>query len=166
VAPVPSPAPDPAPAPALTLAQEKEKALKQMLFGGGAGGLGLGMGMMGLGASQQQQQQQQQQKKEKEGEEEKEVARVLEGMAAEEAALAARRRTWKAPLLFERLRGSYEAEAGAGGSSVRPGAVALTRQLRALLYGLVGVQGAVREEVLLADDTCVCICAFVGGRDG
>ena len=87
------------------------------------------------------------------------MARVLEGMAAEEATLAARRRTWKAPLLFERLRGSYEALGGetssSSSNSMRPGAVALTRRLRALLYGLVGVQGAVREEALLADDTCV-----------
>ncbi len=159
VMPAPSPAP-PVPQPALSAAQEKEKALKQMLFGGGGGlgGLKLGSSSPAPPAPPPPQQ----------GEEDKAVARVLEGMAAEEAALAARRRTWKAPLLFERLRGSYEglgSEAGgrSSSSSARPGAVALTRRLRALLYGLVGVQGAVREEVLLADDTCVWMDGWMDG---
>lgn len=120
-------------APALTVAQEKERALKDMLFG--------------LQRRQQQQR------------EETETARVLRGMAEEERAQAARRRTWKAPLLFERMRGS----GGNDDGKDRPGAAALTRRLRALLYGLVGMQGSVpvREEVLLADDTCVRMCTSV-----
>lgn len=114
-------------APALTVAQDKERALKDMLFGF----------------------QRQQQQREETG-----TAWVLRGMAEEERALAARRRTWKAPLLFERMRGS----GGSDDGKDRPGAAALTRRLRALLYGLVGMQGSVLEEVLLADDTCVRMC--------
>lgn len=145
---VASPALQPAPA-----AQDKSALLKQMLFGAGGGGGGGGLGLgLGMGHQQpqprpQRQQQQQQQSKI----EDREVARVLQGMAQEEAATAARRRRWKAPLLFERLRGSYEQETG----DSRPGAGALTRRLRALLYGLAGVEGVVGEEALLADDTCV-----------
>jgi hypothetical protein len=151
-----APAPQPAPA-----AQDKSALLKQMLFGAGGGGGSAGGLGLGLGLGNQQPPQQQQQSKN----EDREVARVLQGMAQEEAAAAARRRRWKAPLLFEWLRGSYELETG----DSRPGAGALTRRLRALLYGLAGVEGVVREEALLADDTCVLyvffvLCGCVRGR--
>lgn len=153
LSPRPPPAPQavaPASPQAAAAAQDKSALLKQMLFGAGGGGLGLG-------------QPQQQAKAAKDGED-RAMARVLAGMAQEEAAAVARRRRWKAPLLFERLRGSYELLAAGedeeeGEGAARPGAAALTRRLRALMYGLAGVEGGpVREETLLADDTYVRAC--------